>query len=487
MSPKSTNEKVNTAGRVLLLIVCIGILIPLFLLAPYDRPGADDYDFSIFTHEAVSNGDSLLAAALHNSTYFYKCWQGTYSASFVLALQPGIWGEKYYGVTVPIVFFISFLCLYGAFSILNSIYVGKGRFDVFLTSFAATTVLFLWLPSITEGLYWYNGAMTYIPWVFLLVLEVALSVKLENISESGKIGLLRMMLLCTISFFLPLIIAGGNQTVSFEQILVFATVTVICIVKKKRPLCLINLSGAIFGFMITYFSPGTTIRQANLERAGVIETVLATLGEIRELAGTWISIVWVILILMAVPICIIIAIRAREKMPAKFPWWIILIFGMVISGMLCVPYMASGTFGAQRLFNVVWITFILFSWLSELLIVGWIVRKLDVKTEVRHTWIAVSLALCLLAVVTQYGRESNTLRAFHDFRSGRAETYAAQMDERYEAINAALDVKNADFVVEFEPLSDYSTILFVSEFGYEPGQWPNYSVGQYYGVGVKLK
>ena len=50
--------------------------------------------------------------------HFYETWQGTYSSAFLMSLQPGIFGERYYSLTPVILVLWSFLCLWGTFSIL---------------------------------------------------------------------------------------------------------------------------------------------------------------------------------------------------------------------------------------------------------------------------------------------------------------------------------------------------------------------------------
>ena len=43
------------------------------------------------------------------------------------------------------------------------------------------------------------------------------------------------------------------------------------------------------------------------------------------------------------------------------PLWVLIFELFIICGMLCVPYKAMGNFGQNRLINIVWMTFMIFS------------------------------------------------------------------------------------------------------------------------------
>ena len=42
------------------------------------------------------------------------------------------------------------------------------------------TIIFLLLPSVTDGLYWYNGAMNYTPWIFVVFFQLSLIIDMYN-------------------------------------------------------------------------------------------------------------------------------------------------------------------------------------------------------------------------------------------------------------------------------------------------------------------
>lgn len=92
-------------------------LIPIVYLSFYSHISSDDYSFGILTRHSYLNDSNVLEAAAKTVHKFYYSWQGTYSAIFIFALQPGIFGDKYYFLTTfvmlgTILFSISYFLYY---------------------------------------------------------------------------------------------------------------------------------------------------------------------------------------------------------------------------------------------------------------------------------------------------------------------------------------------------------------------------------------
>ena len=85
-----------------LLVILLLLLIPMFAIARYDVPAADDFSFSCETHAAIVSRGSvtdILSGAVEKAVKVYYTWQGSFSAIFLMALQPAIWGLPYYAFT----------------------------------------------------------------------------------------------------------------------------------------------------------------------------------------------------------------------------------------------------------------------------------------------------------------------------------------------------------------------------------------------------
>lgn len=105
--------------------LCMGMLvlmIPVFVIAMYNRPSADDYVYAAQTYGVVQQSGAdwpkLLQTALDTDLYFYNNWQGLYISAFLLALQPGIFDGRWYAVTT---FIIVLLIFAGVFALSSAL------------------------------------------------------------------------------------------------------------------------------------------------------------------------------------------------------------------------------------------------------------------------------------------------------------------------------------------------------------------------------
>lgn len=83
-----------TPSRIAFLAVLLYLisLIPIFLFSSYCHPLADDFTYGLLVHRAVVSGGGIpeiLSAAAETVRDYYFTWQGTFSAIFLFALQPG--------------------------------------------------------------------------------------------------------------------------------------------------------------------------------------------------------------------------------------------------------------------------------------------------------------------------------------------------------------------------------------------------------------
>ena len=222
-------NKINK-NEIIIMCICVIIILPLFIISIYNRPSADDYDYSFLTHQVIQNKGNifeLIKAAWNTNINFYNSWQGLYSSAFILSLQPGIFGTNYYAYTTLIVSSIAYLCLLISIHILNKHFMQKSFLFSITASTVALTIIMLFLPSPTEGLYWYNGSMNYMPFIFLNILNISLVFEMVTTLNVRKKNILLF-----VTIFLSFIISGGNHVTSFENILLLLTGIVLCI--KKR-------------------------------------------------------------------------------------------------------------------------------------------------------------------------------------------------------------------------------------------------------------
>ena len=155
------------------------LLLPVLVLAVFARPSADDFIYAARTHAVVQQYGldlpRLLQAAWDTNVYYYENWQGLYVSGFTLAFQPAIFGNKYYGATLVCVLLPLFFCLYGlARCVVLRLDPAQRRLPWAL-ALLLTFAFIEGMPAPVEGLYWFNGAMNYLPYFSLTVLNAGLA------------------------------------------------------------------------------------------------------------------------------------------------------------------------------------------------------------------------------------------------------------------------------------------------------------------------
>ena len=155
-----------TPSRIAFLAVLLYLisLIPIFLFSSYCHPLADDFTYGLLVHRAVVSGGGIpeiLSAAAETVRDYYFTWQGTFSAIFLFALQPGAFSESAYFLTP----FIIIGCLsLSTFVLMHFVYCrllgGKSSQAVILSALT----LLLSVQMVTnqaQAFYWFNGASYY--------------------------------------------------------------------------------------------------------------------------------------------------------------------------------------------------------------------------------------------------------------------------------------------------------------------------------------
>ena len=199
------------------ILVLAALVLPLLLLGHCAVPAADDFSYGAPAHLAYTQSGSLIpavAAAVDKTVESYMSWQGTFSAIFLMALQPAVFSETFYALT-PFIMLTALIV--GTFVFCGAFFgdiLGLNN-EMCSTIAALLSALFTQLiPSPVQGFYWYNGAVYYVFFHALLLTACATSIRLVR---SG--GLFRTLSLC----FLALLIGGGNYVTALS-----ATILAVC-------------------------------------------------------------------------------------------------------------------------------------------------------------------------------------------------------------------------------------------------------------------
>ena len=362
---------------VLSAIAYIFSLLPVFAASVYAYPQADDWSYSWHTRLAWVDNHSILEVlkgACAAVSEAYMDWQGTFSSIFLMSLQPGIWGERFYAV-VP--FFMSGLLTFSTLFFL--MYLLRGT-DGSCRVIFSVAVLWLTVQEIRckpAAFYWYNGAVHYIvPWCFVLILAGLI---LKNL-QTEKAGKLRFVF----SLLLAFMIGGGNLvTALLAFVCLGGAVLVLLILKRRTRLWCVAVPFAFqtLAFGINILAPGNWLRQGlSGEPSNPVMSILRSFYYGFFYIGEWTDETVLLISLLLMPVMLRMARQLRFRFP--LPGLIAGISFCLFSSMFTPSDFAVHTVNIGRVQNIVFAMYVLLFMLNLFYVVGWYVKNVQEREKV---------------------------------------------------------------------------------------------------------
>ena len=176
--PLYTSKKILCT---VLLAVLLLSLVPLLALSFYSYPAVDDFSYGLYTHHAWVETGSLIRVlkyAVGEVKDTYQNWQGTYAAVGLFSLHPGIFGEQWYFLTA---FFILGALIAGSAALCRVLVydlLGGDRYDWGIVTSMLLLLSIQCMPSLSQGIYWFNGGSFYLFFHAAMLLYLASMLRL---------------------------------------------------------------------------------------------------------------------------------------------------------------------------------------------------------------------------------------------------------------------------------------------------------------------
>lgn len=455
-----------------LLLLLAFSLLPMLILAKYDRPTGDDYAYSYLTKPVWDETHSLakvIGAAAQMSAQVYRIWQGSYSACFMMALQPGIFGEQVYAVA-PICFILFFVLSGGIF-----FYTVLHRFfgvDGCSTGIAAVffcLVCVHFLPSGAQAFYWYNGSVYY---TFNFCLSLLLLSLIFGSFRKQRGRLWR----CAAAAFLSLFIAGGNLATGLTMLVILVVGALADLLLRRRdPVLLVSAAAFLIGFFINTTAPGNAIRmESEGTGSGFLPSILSSILYTLELYQQWFT-VPVLLSGLLMPLALLPALKkAAERFSFRFP--LLVILGLILLNAVgLAPLVYSGSnLRIPRLYNVQFYESILLFYIGVSYLAGWAIRQhrkggADGRARIRQTFVGIAVFASVIFLLPQTPFEAGTqkeiscLSAYHSLISRDAYRYARSRNRR-QAILEDDSIRDA----VLSPIPDYPELFHFRDLDGSP-------------------
>lgn len=338
--------KIVTGVAIAVLIVSI---IPVFWIGQYLHPFSDDYVFGAETYKiwnATHSISACIQGAWNVAVNMYHIWQGTYSACFLMALQPGAFGAYW---IVPILLASSLIMsTYALLYLIMRKLLHTTRIEFLLVSSVFSLINLQFVYSAYDAFYWYNGAMYY---TLYFSMSLCLASLLIAYHLSGKI---RKCFVGILAVLLTIFIAGGNFVSGFgTAAILFIAIAITYLEQKKLPkflTCILLVYLAAFSFSI--LAPGNAFRELAVKESH--PNIIAAIGITLRKSIGFIDDRFISLMSLTFVTLIPIVNRLARKSQFKFSHpWLCLIITLGIYCSFFFPHCyAMGYEGPNRVKNI---------------------------------------------------------------------------------------------------------------------------------------
>ena len=451
------------------------LILPMLAAGLFAVPCADDFSYGAPAHLAYLETGSVTAALLAGAgkvAETYQSWQGSFSAVFLMAMQPAVFSESLYALTPAIM--LAALLL-GVFCFCSALLCGVFGMDKNACVTVACVICALCtqlVPSPVQGFYWYNGAVYYVLFFGLSLLWMALCIR-----SALRGGTVRLVFACV----LAVLVGGGNYVTALSCSILGVSAAVLLRIKGTplRKKALLPVLFLLISFAVSMAAPGNTGREASVYiRTGAVQAILRSFESGAVYGIKWLSLPLAGLMAFLAPI--LWKEAAASDFAFRYPLPVTLYSFCLFSAMFCPPLYAMGDIGELRLLNIIYFAYVMLVTLNLFYWLGWAAhrRGADGKRGGVRLCCAVCLAAAALVCCAVPARTMayTSLSAIGLLRSGEGRAYHDCALRRYEILH---DSSVRDAELEYFPSQPY--LLYYDDIRDDPEDWHNIDMSHYYG------
>ncbi|MEG2321875.1 MAG: DUF6056 family protein [Bacilli bacterium] len=474
------------------IIAFIITLIPLFILSFYNHPSNDDFYYGSKTYHTYQETGSILntlSSAVDQVKETYINWQGTYSAVFLFSLQPAIFSENVYWIgTFILLFSLIITTLFLSFVLLKK-YCHSSTVMWLLVSIPILFLEIQLLVSPLQGFYWWNGSIYYLFFYCLSLILYALLLLYLKSSNKIKNGFYLI-----ISFILAFIIGGGNYVTALITAILLFFLTIYTFFKKRNKAlpCLLLLLFFLGCFAISITAPGNAVRALSYPSSpSPILAILESFYFAFHFIGKWTNLT--IIFFMFLLSLGFYKIVNNTKLSFKYPLLVLIISFGIFAACFTPPCYAMGSFGADRILNIIYFSYYWFLIINTFYFIGWLKNKKIKFIDTSYDKIMKSKkSCCYLLILTGFflflpltsiedlttwqGKPYTSINAIYSLTTSEASRYNQECLKRIESFQNK-ELKN----VVLNPFTVHPYSLYYSDLtGDKDYQWSNDPIRKYY-------
>lgn len=464
------------------ILATIVSLLPLLFMGLYNVMCYDDFDFGAAVRRVWINTGSVwetVVTAAKQASERYMTWQGNWISVFLMAVYPANYNYHLAAIVpfISIGFFATAFFLAG--KQLLTKWLGADSRRAVLVTMTLLFVFYQVLDAPFEGLYWYNGVITYMIPQALCFFGVAAVTQSLYTQKRGK-----ELLWCIVAGIGFMLAAAGNYVTALqtEILMVFFCAYVwITNRRKLKTVLLPSILGNI-GFLVNVLAPGNRAR-----------AVMGNYTSYSPFSAIWRSFYYAILYMIqwtpAIVILVWIALlpifwqmAKRAKKTFRHPVLITLGAFSLLSAMFTPTLYAMGQAGLPRINNIIQAVYYLCLAGVTMYWFGFIAHGRDAEAAegvLERAGNRFTAAVLLVALgVCCFTMDKNTYTGISAVRSivkGEAQAFREENGERY-----ALYLDEAVREVVIEPYSAKPALFHITDLSENPNNWMNIAVAGYF-------
>ena len=424
-----------------MLVVLLLSLLPMLYIAQYDLPLGDDVIYGAPVTSALQQDASVssaVSAAAGVVAEKFQSWQGTFSAIFLMALQPGVFGLSYYQITPYLMLgalIASTLLL--THTLLCSL-LGVSKRVWLILGLALSFFSIQLCVSPREGFFWYNGAVYYTLFHSFLLVLATLVIQLFRAKRTWV-----RIVFAVLGVLLAAILSGGNYATAMVCLELLICAIGYAVYKKKyRLLVAFVLMLLVFGagMLVSVSAPGNAVRQASVVASGYapsgpVKAILLSLALGGAMAVGWFDLACVVVILLTV--LLVGPYLRKTGWRFRYPLLVVAFLFCVFASQFTPSVFAATSPGPYRLRNVAYFVYLLLVAISAAYVTGWAQQRFSPEAPKQANaamrWLVTYPVLAVLCFGLLLGAslckrdvfETPTVLAVMELWDGTAQEHAA--------------------------------------------------------------
>lgn len=461
---------------IILSVALLLLMLPIIYIGKYNKPVADDYNYSVLTRHAWEETHSVfrvIAAAAKQAGISYRSWQGTFSSIFLMALMPALFDYRMYKLVAGLMVFI--LC-FSAFALAKTVLYHlaglEHRYWV-ITGGALSILTVEKMYTIPSGIFWYNAAVHYTFMHGLMLLFISAMIRVVLAKKISAV-----IAWAATATLLAVAVGGSNYATCLMGSACAVSILVLLSIRYKKKVfpCVIPAAVLLISFIVNIAAPGNGAREAYYNGFGAVSSILSSFGSAFRYCGKWMDLFTFLMLLLLAPVLWNITRRMRFRFP--MPGLVGLYCFCILASGFTSSYYGMGFEGLSRTHNVIKTTYFFLLVFNEAYLLGWVGKKYGIEREAKlHTGYLLALVLlmgCSVFLAENKVGTFTTYASVYYVKTNEAPMFYAEYMER----KAILESEEQDVVLK--SFVNRPWLLYVDDITEDASDWRNTSVKEWY-------